>query len=330
MKFLSIVLLVVSAAIPAFAADPWVHYPGGDGPGAGKHIVFVTGDDEYRSEESMPQMAKILSVRHGFECTVLFAINKETGAIDPATMDNIPGLEKLADADLAVVFLRFRQLPDEQMKHIIDYTNSGKPIIGVRTATHAFNYGGDSASPYAKWSWQSKDPRGGWGREVLGETWIAHYGDHEKEATRGIPAPGMEDHPLVNGCEDIFGLSDVYKVRKNLPGDSQPVVLGQVLKGMKPDSPQNTDKDELPVAWIKTYTGTEGKASRVFTTTMGHSYDFKSEGLRRLFVNACYWAVGMEDEIPERANVEYVGEYDPAYIGFGTHKVGVMPADHAL
>lgn len=329
MKSSAMVLMLGLITFSSFAADPWVEYKGGDGPGKGKHIVFVTGDDEYRSEESMPQMAKILSQRHGFDCTVLFAINKETGAIDPATMDNIPGLEKLADADLMIVFLRFRALPDEQMKMFMDYTNSGKPIIGLRTATHAFNFPADGDSGYKQWTWTSKEPRGGWGRAVLGETWVSHYGHHEKEATRGVVAKGFEGHPLVNGCEDIFGLSDVYEVRK-MRDDVQPVILGKVLQGMKPDDPQNTDKEELPISWIAEYTGESGKTARVYTTTMGHSYDFKSEGVRRMMVNGVYWALGMEDEIPERANVDYVGAYDPTYIGFGTHKVGVMPADHAL
>src|SRR5207342_853826 len=84
------------------ADEPWIVFEGGNGPGKGKHIVLVSGDDEYRSEESMPQLAKILAVHHGFKCTVLFAINKESGAIDPPTLDNIPGLESLDTADLMI------------------------------------------------------------------------------------------------------------------------------------------------------------------------------------------------------------------------------------
>jgi hypothetical protein len=214
------------------------------------------------------------------------------------------------------------------MKHIMDYTNSGKPIVALRTSTHPFFYP-DASHPYAKWNWNSKDPEGGYGRAVLGETWVSHYGHHNVESTRGIVAPGMEVHPIVRGCEDIWGPSDVYEVRE-LTGDSKPVILGQVLTGMDPNDKPVEGKKELPVAWIKTYTGTSGKPSRIFTTTMGHSYDLKSEGLRRLLVNAVYWALGMEDQIPPRANVDYVGDYDPSDIGFGTHKQGVMPADHAL
>ncbi len=328
LAFVLLVTIVLAPRLTA-AADSWVTYDGYEGPGQGKHIVFVTGDDEYRSEESMPQLAKILAVRHGFRCTVLFAINGDTGAIDPATMDNIPGLEALESADLMVLFLRFRALPEKQMARILAYTDSGKPILGLRTSTHPFSYPGEAESPYAKWNWNSSDPKGGYGREVLGETWINHYGKHGRESTRGVIAPGMEDSPIVRGCEDIWGPSDVYGITE-LSGDSRPVVLGRVLLGMDPGDGPAPGKKQLPVAWTKSHTGARGIAARIFTTTMGHSYDFKSEGFRRLLVNAAYWCMGMEDLIPERANVDYVGAYDPSDIGFGTHKVGVMPAEHDL
>ena len=313
----------------AAAAEPWIVFDGQDGPGKGKHVVFVTGDEEYRSEESMPQLAKILAVHHGFKCTVLFAINRQTGEVEPTTLDNIPGLEALKTADLMVMFLRFRELPDEQMKAIMDYTNSGKPIVALRTSSHPFNYVKRKDSPYAKYSFQSREPAGGYGREVFGETWISHYGEHQKESTRGVIAKGMEGHPIVRGCEDVWGPSDVYGLTK-LHGDCKPLVLGQVLVGMKPTDKPREDREQLPVAWIKTYTGTEGKAARVFMTTMGHAGDLKSEGFRRLLVNACYWGVGLEDKIPSRAKVDLVGAYEPTPIGFGGHKRGVKPEDHKI
>jgi len=307
-------------------ADPYVVYDGYEGPGKGKHIVLVAGDDEYRSEELVPQLAKILAVRHGFRCTVLFAVNPQTGEIDPATLDNIPGLEALTTADLMVLFLRFRDLPVEQMKYIDDYTNSGRPILGLRTSTHAFNIK-KKDDPYAKWSFRAGgESAGGYGRQVLGETWIAHYGHHNKESTRGLAAEGMEDHPLVRGCEDIWGPSDVYAIT-TLFGDSRPLIMGQVLQGMNPNDKPNPEKQLVPVAWIKTYTGTQGKAARVFTTTMGHAEDLKSEGFRRLLVNACYWCMGLEDRIATRSNVDLVGEYEPNRIGMGGHKKGLKPAD---
>ena len=179
-------MLTLLLAAPALAADPWVVYEGADGPGKGKHIVLVSGDEEYRSEEALPQLGKILAKHHGFKCTVLFAIGKD-GTIDPNRNDNIPGLEALRSADLMIIATRFRDLPDEQMKHIVDYVESGKPIIGMRTATHAFNI---KSKTYAKYSWNSKDWAGGFGRQVLGETWVNHHGHHGKESTRGIIAHG--------------------------------------------------------------------------------------------------------------------------------------------
>jgi hypothetical protein len=317
------------ASRPAEADAQWTVYDGSDGPGKGKHIVFVTGDEEYRSEDSMPQLAKILAMRHGFTCTVLFAINKDTGEIDPETLDNIPGLEMLDTADLMVLFTRFRELPDAQMKHIIDYTDSGKPILALRTATHAFRYVKRPDSLYAKYSFDNKLFEGGYGRQVLGETWVAHYGDHQRESTRGVAVPGMENHPIVRGCGDIWGPSDVYALT-TLTGDSKPVVLGQVLCGMQPADKPNPAKPPLPVAWTKTYTGAQGKAARVFTTTMGHSFDFQSEGFRRLLVNACYWCLRMEDRIPDKNDAAVVGVYAPHGIGDGKHARGMKPADHRL
>jgi type 1 glutamine amidotransferase len=230
---------------------------------------------------------------------------------------------------MMVMFLRFRELPDEQMKYIIDYTNSGKPIMGLRTSTHAFNYRKSKDSPYAKYSFRSPKPKGGYGRQVLGETWAGHYGGHGRESTRGLIAKGMENNPIVKGCEDIWGPSDVYTIT-TLTGDSKPLIMGQVLIGMNPkDEPHHTKK-QMPVAWTKTYTGTKGKAARVFATTMGHGDDLKSEGFRRLLVNGCYWAMGMEDKIPARSKVDFVGEYNPNRIGMGRHKKGLKPSDHKL
>jgi hypothetical protein len=139
----------------------------------------------------------------------------------------------------------------------------------------------------------------------------------------------MEKHPIVKGIEDIWGESDVYGIT-TLSGDSKSLIMGQVLEGMNPNDKPNPNKKLVPVAWIKTYTGTQGKASRVFTTTMGHAGDLKSEGFRRLLVNACYWCMGMEDEIPAKSTVTLVGQYNPSPIGFGGHRRGVKPSDHKL
>ncbi len=319
-------------APPAFAADPWLTIEGGDGPGKGKHVVLVSGDEEYRSEETLPQLAKILAKHHGFTCTVLFAIDPKDGTINPNVTDNIPGLEKLKTADLMVIFVRWRTLPDDQLRHIIDYVESGKPVVGLRTSTHAIKPG--RKGPYAKYTSDSKVPgyEGGFGKQVLGETWVAHHGAHGKEGTRGIVAPGQENHPILRGIEpgSIFGTTDVYTVHLPLPGDSTPLVLGQVTESLKPDSKPVAGKKNdpmMPVAWTKTYKGASGKVGRVFTTTMGASQDFAFEGTRRLIVNGCYWALGMEDRIPARSNVELVGEFKPSLFRTNGFKKGVKPED---
>jgi type 1 glutamine amidotransferase len=335
--FVSFVCFVVLsfAALPASAQ---VVYDGtDDGPGKGKQIVLVAGDDEYRSEEALPQLGKILARRHGFRCTVLFPIDPDDGTIKPDYQKNIPGLEAVDNADLVVLGLRFRDLPDEQMKHLVDYIESGRPIVALRTSTHAFN---QSSKTFAKYHWQSKEPgyEGGFGKQVLGETWVAHHGAHGSEATRGIIAKGQERHPILRGIKDgdIFGPTDVYTVNLPLPGDSRPLVLGQVVAGMKFDDPpasgERAKKNEpmMPVAWTKTYQGSSGKTARVFTTTMGASQDLLYEGTRRMVVNACYWALGMDDKIAEKSNVEIVGKFEPTKFSFGGYQKGIKPAEHEL
>jgi type 1 glutamine amidotransferase len=328
LTFPAFALLLVSTAV---AGDEWVVYKGGDGPGQGKNIVLISGDEEYRSEEALPQLAKILAKHHGFTCTVLFAIGKD-GSIDPNQSDNIPGLDALRKADLMIIATRFRDLPEKQMKEIVDYVESGRPIIGMRTATHAFNIKG--AKQYARYSWNSKEWDGGFGRQVLGETWISHHGHHGKESTRGIIAPGETGHPIVRGLKDgdIWGPTDVYGVRLPLPGDSKPLVLGQVVADMTPaGKPVEGKKNDpmMPVAWVKTFTGASGKPARVFTTTMGAATDLESPGVRRMLVNAVYWTVGLDGKISPESDVSIVGEYKPRPFGFNGAAKGVKPEAHA-
>jgi hypothetical protein len=122
-------------------------------------------------------------------------------------------------------------------------------------------------------------------------------------------------------------------VRLPLPADSRPLVMGQVLVGMQPsDAPLEGGKNDpmMPIAWTKTYETPEGNRGRVFTTTMGASQDLSSEGLRRLLVNASYWALGLEDQIAEKSKVDLVGDYQPLPFRFGGFEKGRKPSDHAL
>ncbi len=336
-----LVVIVIACWLQLFATsvtrsdERWLVVEGGDGPGKGKHVVLVSGDEEYRSEEALSQLAKILAKHHGFRCTVLYAIDSATGEISPNKVDNIPGLEALRTADVMVIATRFRNLPDEQMKEIDGYLRKGKPVIGMRTATHAFNipqgrgyahYGNGYAGEKKEWA-------DGFGRAVLGEKWISHHGNHGKESTRGIVAPAAKDHPILKGIRDgdIWGPTDVYGVRMPLPGDSKPLVLGQVLSAMTPDSaPVAGGKNDpmMPVAWVKSYSVEGGPSGRVFTTTMGAATDLANEGMRRLLVNACYWAVGLENAIPERSVVDPVGTYAPTPFGFNGAKKGLKPVNY--
>ena len=333
MKYLAALMIVATLAFGQNAlSGDWVVYEGKDGPGKGKHIVFVTGDEEYRSEEGMPMLAKILAERHGFKCTVLFALNPQDGTIDPNNQTNIVGLKSLETADMMVILTRFREPPDDQMKYVVDFVNSGKPILGLRTATHAFAFGRNKTSPYAKFDWSSKEWPGGFGRQILGDTWISHHGDHGKESTRGVINQAFKDHPILTGVEDIWGPTDVYGV-VHLPKDSSILVYGQVIEGMKPtDKPLEGKKNDpmMPLIWFRHFTGEAGKSSRVIGSTIGAATDLQSEGLRRLLVNACYWGLGLENRIPARSNVDYVGEYNPSRFGFGGFKKGVKPSDHEL
>ncbi len=325
----AVVCILGLAAAAVRAEDQWVTYSP-EGAGNGKKVVLVSGDEEYRSEQMLPALAKILAAHHGFQCTVLFAVDPKDGTINPNVTTNIPGLDHLDIADLLVLFTRFRNLPDDQMAHFDRYFRSGKPIIGFRTATHAFQL--PDGSTFAKYSWRSKSEgwTGGFGKQVLGETWVAHHGKHGKESTRGVTAPGAEGHPVLKGIKsgEIWGPTDVYRVTLPLPGDSQPLVLGEVLTGMNPGDaavtgPQNDPL--MPIAWTKTYDA-GGSKGRSFCSTIAGGEDFENEALRRLCVNACYWALGMESKIPEKSKVDFVGDYEGLPFRNNGFKPGVKPA----
>ncbi len=307
------------------AGHEWLVFEGKEGPGRGKHVVLMAGDEEYRSEEGMPLLGKILAERHGFKCTVLFSLDPATGNIDPNNHDNIPGMEALDSADLMFFLWRFRDLPDEKMKHFADYYLAGKPIIALRTSTHAFSIDKNKGA-YAKYDWRSKEWPGGFGKQVLGETWVSHWGGHKVQATRGIIEPGSEGDSILKGVSDVFGDTDVYEAHP--PADAKILVRGQVLSGMKPDSnplPGPKNDPMQPVVWTRNYKNEAGKTNKILTTTMGSSTDLQNEGLRRLLVNAAFAFTGLH--VPDKANVDYIGEFKPTFYGFNEYKKGVKPAD---
>ena len=280
------------------------------------HVVLISGDEEYRSEEALPMLAQILAGQHGFDCTVLFSINPETQSVDPNYTRNTPGLEALKDADAMVLFTRFRQWPAEQMEHFEAYLRRGDPIVALRTATHPFNF--PKGSEYESWSYNSTDWPGGFGQQIIGETWVSHHGKHKVESARAVVEEANADHPILRGVDDVWAPSDVYGVT-HLPESATILLRGQVLSGMNPDDPPVTDGRNdpmMPLAWTKTYRYEGGEEGKVFCSTMASAVDLKNEGLRRLIVNAVYWAVGLEEKIPAQAAVRIPGDYQPSFFGF--------------
>jgi len=332
------ILLGVATAQQAAAPAEFtpLTYAGGVGPGSGKHVVLVAGDEEYRSEEALPQLARILAAQHGFRCTVLFSMDPATGVIDPDKREHIPGLAALDGADLLVLFTRFRRLPDADMKHIVDYVERGQPLIGIRTATHAFAYESDSKSPYARWSWDSTEWPGGFGRQILGETWVSHHGKHGAESTRGVVPDVVKSHPILRGVRDVWGPTDVYGIR-DLPKDATVILEGSILANMEPTSIAVDDarnSPRMPLAWIRERAQgsgpKKGTVQRIACSTIGASIDLPSRDLRRLFVNLAYWCTGLEGQIAAEPKAEIVGTFAPTMFGFGTFTRGVKPADFVL
>lgn len=331
-------LFLLLSALPALAhpvpeSAQWLTYPGSEGPGKNKHIVLIAAEQEYRSEQSMPMMAKILSAHHGFHCTVLFGVNGK-GEVDPTMpvypekgkesefqQHHIPGLEHLASADLVIFFTRLLTLPVGEQELIVKYIDSGKPFIALRTANHGFR----SPLPYKI---DGKQVR--WGEDVLGGAFMGHHGRWQADSTRGLFLSQEEhaNHPILIGVRDIWGNSDVYRTYKegaSLPEGCTALVWGQPLMGRKQDDAPNLKLEPLPVAWYKNWQTSEGKKARVFQSTMGSGTDLQSPGLRRLIINAVYWGMGLEAAITATRSVEIIGTYQPLKSGFDYQAIGVFP-----
>ena len=336
MRMPLIALLLGSLALTqGGAADTSITYQGGKGPGRGRHVVFLAGDEEYRSEEALPMLAKILSQRHGFTCTVLFSADRD-GTINPKNAASLSNPAALDKADAVVMSLRFRAWPDDAMARFEKFLRAGKPIVALRTSTHAFN-GFPRGSRWETWNYNNQ---GGFGKRVLGETWISHWGRHKVEGTRGTIEPSERVHPVLRGITSLFGDTDVYEAYP--PADATVLVRGIVVQGLTPDSPpatytkrRSTDKQEqavndpaMPVVWTRLNSNDNGTMNRVLTTTMGSATDLEDEGLRRLVVNGVYWGLGLG--VPDKADVRYVDEYTPSFYGFDGFRKGVRASDFAL
>ena len=303
-----------------------VTYQGTQGPGAGKQIVLLAGDHEYRGEETLPALARILARRYGFTCRVFITTDPKTGFIEPGS-SNIAGLEALKTADLLIVFLRFQDFPDDEMQHIVDYLDRGGPVIGLRTATHAFQIPRKDAK-FVKYTWnRGADYPGGFGRQILGETWVTHYGTNHKQSSLLVVPPAQASHPILTGVKDMWAQSGGYTA--DPIAGSQVLATGRILNGMTPDSPPAPGKSEQPVVWVRTYESASGKTGRVFTTTHGASEDLLNDGFRRMLVNASLWGAGLESAIRPASDISFVGPYQPSTYSFGGFVKGMKPSDLA-
>ncbi len=234
------------------------------------HVVFVTGDDEYRSEITKPMIAAMLEKRHGLRTSVAYA------RPIPQTKDNIEGLEALESADLMVMYTRFRRLPDDQLARITKYVASGKPIVGLRTSTHAFLY--PEGSPHVALN-------DGFGRDVFGQKWITHHGN--KSTTSVTLNAAQAQHPILRGVSPFQARSWLYHVEP-LDGPATVLLQGESLNSQQAGK-HDTYPPRQPVAWTR-----EHKGARVFFTTLGHPADFEHESMRRLVVQGILWALGRD------------------------------------
>lgn len=316
----------------ALAVEPLV-YQGEDGVGVGKHIVFIANDHEYRSEQSCPLMAKILAKHHGFRCTVLFGIDQD-GFIKAGDAP-IPGLEALEDADLLVFFTRFMNLPDEQVDQLVNYFESGRPVVGIRTSTHCFN---KQAGKWAKlnYNYNGEDYRGGLGEQIFGNTWNkvrgqSHYGSNHQMGSEIRPDKAAGNHPILAGVKRIHTYSGGYKSQP--PAGAKPLLELQVLNTFHPSSDYNAEKPLVCAGWTRdSYIAPSGKRkeARVVYTSLGASEDLLSKDARRFLLNASFWALGLEAKITADLNVDIIGEYNPSPYSSGAfYYQGIKPSDLA-
>jgi type 1 glutamine amidotransferase len=306
-KFLTfLITLTFSPLLLSAESSKVLHLEGKEGPGKDKTIVLVSGDEEYRTEESMPMLAKILSEKHGFTCKVLFSWDKTGKYIDPNNQQGVIGWEHLKDADLMLIGTRFRKPNAEDAEHITNFLNSGKPVVGIRTSTHAFN-GGEKFG--------DKISFGQFGPLIMGEGWVSHHGRHKVEGARGMIETKNAAHPILKGVTDVFGPSDVYGVKRLTEKDTI-LLRGAVTENLEPSSSFVDSKNDpmQPLAWLHPYEAPNGKKGTTFCTTMGASVDLVSEDLRRMLVNSVYFLTGLK--VPENADVSYVDPFYPSFYGF--------------
>ena len=220
--------------------------------------VFLIGEDEYKTETTLPAFAASELEPLGVRCTFVIA--------DSRTPHDFRGVEAINDADLLVLSVRRRAPTTAQMAIIRKYIDAGKPLVGIRTACHPFDTRGKAPAGHAEWT--SFDP------DVLGGHYTGHHGNHvHPEIER---AAGEQPHAILRGVDTPFASEgSLYKVSP-LAAGTQPLLFGKI-----PGQPIE------PVAWINMH-----NHARVFYTSLGHPQDFETASFRTLLRNAVFWALG--------------------------------------
>ncbi len=223
------------------------------------HIVFLLGEREYETTSTVPVFAELELPMAEFRCTYIHAASHD----DATRKHDFPGFEAVRSADLLFVSIRRRGLKPKQLNLIRAHLNAGKPLVGIRTASHAFHTRGKH--PKGRAEWETFDP------EVLGGSYHGHHGAKHLPAITTIP--GAKDHPILHGVKPFTSGGSLYEVRPLAKGTT-PLLIG-TISGAEPE----------PVAWTHTY-----KKARIFYTSLGHWDDFGNGHFQRLLANAIRWA----------------------------------------
>jgi hypothetical protein len=282
-------------------------------------------------------LGKILSQRQGFKCNGAI-LGEADGTINPKRGESLSHPEALDSAEAIVMSLRFRHWDDATMRK---FERSHKTRRAPHCITDQYACVQRIRQGAAPGNRGITTLTGGWGKRVLGETWVSHWGKHKVEATRGETEPGEVSSPLLRGVKDVFGDSDVYEAYP--PADARHSIARHRAAGHEAGRPrplitrsdrasdrveQPVNQPAMPVAWTREITNSAGTMNRVFCTTLGAATDLKNEGLRRLVVNAVFW--GLKLEAPASTDVAPVDAYEPLMYGFDGFRRGIKAADHAL
>ena len=225
------------------------------------HVAILMAEDEYKTEVTLPAWGRE-HLGKEFRTTCLYG--------NEAERNDLPGLEALESADVLLVSVRRRVPTAAQLAAIRKFIEAGKPVVGIRTASHAFSLRDGAPPPEGHSAWLTFDP------DVLGGHYTGHHGFGPKVA---VSLPGETPHPILTGVDlsQLQGNGSLYKVSP-LAISATPILLGTI-----PDTPTE------PLAWV--YTNKYG--GRVFYTSLGHIDDFAEPAFQRLLLNGVRWAAGL-------------------------------------